>query len=229
MTHADPYLPAALLTDMDGLLLDTEKLSLISFEHVARLYGLEDTDTIFRRLIGLNRQDHQKVFAASLPQGIDPVRFDDDWKAAFMGLLSEDVPVKPWVRSTLSWLVTREVPIAVVTSTRTAKAEGLLQRAGLADFAQIIIGGDQVSQGKPAPDIYLKAAASLGVAAPACLAFEDSANGVRAAHASGAKVIQVVDLQHPDADLRALGHEIVFSLKEAASFLGWNDIPDLEA
>ena len=229
MTLSPPYLPAALLTDMDGLLLDTENLSLISFNRIASQYGLRDEGKIFNQLIGLNRKDHQRVFAENMPDSIDPVSFDDDWKALFMEMLAEDVPLKPGARAVLAWLKSQAVPIALVTSTRTSKAEMLMQRTGLDAFLEVIVGGDQIDHGKPAPDIYLKAAAMLRQEVTRCLAFEDSANGVRAAHASGARVIQVVDLLPPDDDLKMLGHEIVSSLYDAAELLGWNDISDLEA
>ena len=225
----EPHLPAALLSDMDGLLLDTERLSFVTFNIIAARYGFSDDGSIFNQLIGLNREGHQRVFSQLLPAGIDPDAFDAAWKDEFMAMLEEDVPLKPGARQVLAWLAERNVPIALVTSTRTAKAEMLMQRTGLDAFLDIIIGGDQVTAGKPAPDIYLKAATHLGKAAPDCLAFEDSANGVRAAHAAGARVIQVVDLLPPDDALSALGHEVTSSLAEAAQLLNWHGIPDLEA
>ena len=225
----EPHLPAALLSDMDGLLLDTERLSLVTFNIIAARYGFSDDGSIFNQLIGLNREGHQRIFSRLLPAGIDPDAFDAAWKAEFMTMLDDEVPLKPGARQVLAWLAERNVPIALVTSTRTAKAEMLMQRTGLDAFLDLIIGGDQVTAGKPAPDIYLKAATRLGKATRDCLAFEDSANGVRAAHAAGVRVIQVVDLLPPDDSLCALGHEITSSLAEAARLLNWHGIPDLEA
>lgn len=221
-------MPQAILSDMDGLLLDTEKLSFETFNTIAARHGFSDDGSIFNRLIGLNRESHRRVFAESLPGGIDPLAFDDQWKAEFMAMLDQGIPLKPGARQMLSWLSGQGVPIALVTSTRTAKAEMLMQRTGLDAFLDAVIGGDQVTSGKPAPDIYLKGAAALGIEASACIAFEDSANGVRAAHASGARVIQVVDLVPPGPDLLALGHTVTASLHEAASLLGWDGMLDLD-
>ena len=97
----------------------------------------------------------------------------------------------------------------------------LMQRAGLFDLLDDAVCGDDVSHGKPAPDIYLKAAARLDQPITDCLALEDSANGVRAAHASGARVVQVVDMVPPDENLLALGHEVVGSLAELSRHFGW--------
>ena len=223
-----PFLPAAVLTDMDGLLLDTEKLSFETFNIVAERHGFSDDGSIFNQLIGLNRESHRRVFASSLPQGIDPLDFDDQWKAKFMAMLEAGIPVKPGARQMLAWVASKGVPIALVTSTRTAKGEMLMQRTGLDVYLDTVIGGDQVTSGKPAPDIYLKGAAALGKDARDCLAFEDSANGVRAAHAAGVRVIQVVDILPPGPDLLALGHTVTASLAEAAAVLGWQGMLDLE-
>jgi HAD superfamily hydrolase (TIGR01509 family) len=222
----EPILPTALLCDMDGLLLDTENLSFLTFNTVAGRHGFSDDGTIFNQLIGLSRKDHQRVFAENLPREIDPEDFDDQWKAEFLAMLEEDIPVKPGAGEMLSWLSKQAVPIALVTSTRTAKAEMLMQRAGFDVFLDALIGGDQVKQGKPAPDIYLKAADDLGHSPEDCLALEDSANGVRAAHASGARVIQVVDLVPPDSELLLLGHTVTSSLIEMAELLGWKGMLD---
>lgn len=214
-------LPAAVLTDMDGLLLDTETLSLEVFHEVSARHGFSDDGTIFPQLIGLNKVGHQAVFARCLPSGIDPVAFDTEWKQEFLARLDAGIPLKPGARAMLAWLGDQRVPVALVTSTARAKAETMMQRTGLIDHFEAITGGDDVEHGKPAPDIYLHAAARLGVDPGLCLAFEDSANGVRAAHAAGTRVIQVVDLQPPDDALRALGHPVVASLADLADHLGW--------
>ena len=82
-------------------------------------------------------------------------------------------------------------------------------------------GGDQVINAKPAPDIYLKAASSVNVAAKNCIAFEDSDVGTKAAHAAGVPVIQIPDISAPNAESIALGHLIFNSLDIARDKLGW--------
>lgn len=217
-----PSLPAAVLSDMDGLLLDTETLSKKAFDILAGRNGFHDDGTIYNQLIGLNRASQRPILERSLPDGVDLEAFDTAWREAFLLLLDEEVPVKPDARAMLDWLSRRRVPVALVTSTSRAKTEMLLKRCGLFDFFDAFACGDEVEHGKPAPDIYLKAAERLGVDPAAAIALEDSANGVRAAHAAGARVIQVVDLLPPDRDLLALGHEVVGSLGELARHLDWD-------
>ena len=82
------------------------------------------------------------------------------------------------------------------------------------------MGGDQVTASKPAPDIHLHATALLGHDPRNCVAFEDSSNGVRAAHAAGLVTVQVPDIVAPDAELRALGHLIVSDIIAGAKSVG---------
>jgi HAD superfamily hydrolase (TIGR01509 family) len=110
------------------------------------------------------------------------------------------------------------LPLAVATSSRTAHAIEKLGQAGLLERFRTVIGADQVQRPKPDPEVYLTAAERLGADPRACLALEDSEYGVRAAHAAGMTVIQVPDMTQPTADLRALGHIVLDSLKDVADY-----------
>ena len=206
---------------MDGLLLDTERLSLVTFNIIAARYGFSDDGSIFNQLIGLNREGHQRIFSQLLPAGIDPDAFDAAWKAEFMAMLDDEVPSSPGAAG--ARLAGREKCTYCAGHLNPhAKAEMLMQRTGLDAFLDLIIGGDQVTAGKPRL-IYIKAATRLGKATRDCIAFEDSANGVRAAHAAGVRVIQIVDLLPPDDALCALGHEITSSRRSSTTAqLAWN-------
>jgi beta-phosphoglucomutase-like phosphatase (HAD superfamily) len=107
----------------------------------------------------------------------------------------------------------------VVTSTQRMRADRKLATSGIASFFDIVITGSDVSEPKPAPEGYLKAAAALGVDPARCVVFEDSAFGVRAALAAGMTPIQVPDLLEPDDATRALGHRVVESLAEGYALL----------
>ena len=108
----------------------------------------------------------------------------------------------------------RRVPTALVTSTRRETALSKLSRVGLLDFFDQLVCGGETDRGKPDPDPYLAAAELLGQDPARCWALEDSANGVRAAHAAGCWVFQVPDLVAPTDDLLTLGHTVVDSLHD---------------
>src|SRR5207253_2615312 len=118
----------------------------------------------------------------------------------------------------LDHLDSLQIPVAVATSTKSARAMQKLGDAGIGGRFKAVIGGDQVENSKPHPDIYLKAAAALGVLAEKCLALEDSENGVRSAFSAGMTVIQVPDLVEPSEALRSLGHVILGSLREVPGY-----------
>jgi beta-phosphoglucomutase-like phosphatase (HAD superfamily) len=95
----------------------------------------------------------------------------------------------------------------------------LLQAAGVRQRFEIIVGGDDVTHGKPAPDLFLLAAARLGVAPSDCVVLEDSSAGIRAAHRAGMTPILVPDLQPPADDVQGLAYCICASLHEAQTVL----------
>ncbi len=208
----------AVIFDMDGLLLDTERVYFQTFRTAHDTLGLPQNDDLFMSIIGLDRPSSQAVlrgiFADAHPE------FEAAWHAHAIDALSGAIPVKPGVRDLTTALAAANIPYAIATSTKTDHAHENLARAGIADLFDTLIGGDQVQNGKPAPDIYLRAAETLGIAPARCAAFEDSENGVRAALAAGMITTQVPDLKHPDADFRALGHAIAPDLMSGAQALG---------
>jgi len=220
-------LPPAVIFDMDGLLLDTEQLSWWSLDDLARARGVPDAEMIFPKLVGRNRADHLRIFARYLPGGVDPVAFDTDWKAGFQELMAEHVPVKPDAETMLAYLKGKDIPLGLATSSARDKALTYLGRAGLLDYFDILVGGDEIEVSKPAPDIYLEAARRLGVEPQTALAFEDSDNGVKSAHAAGLRVVQIPDLAPPSAEVLAFGHMTATSLTAAAVKLRWPDFPAL--
>lgn len=213
--------PKAILSDMDGLLLDTEKLSLKSFMDLAAHHELEHPDKIFSQLIGRNKAAHREVFKTMLPSSINVLDFADAWMERYLALLADHVPVKPGASAFIALMKSRDIPFYVVTSSHTEKAEMLLARAGLRPDITAVIGGDQITHGKPAPDIYLKAAALEDVPIHQMLALEDSNNGVKAAVASGAVTVQIPDLAPPTDDVLALGHIILDQLDDLWGRFGW--------
>ena len=216
----------AIIFDMDGLLLDTETLSFDSFIETAARYDLNVGIDDYRDMIGLNAATGIDILRAMLPQHLDAVAFKNEWLDVYRQLLLDDVPVKAGAHAFLASLHEMDMPRAVATSSSGQKARAILQKTGLMSYIQHVTGGDEVSTGKPAPDVYLDAARKLGIGTGDCLALEDSNNGTTAALAAGMKVIQIPDLAPSNRLPSPPDFQICTSLAEAASLIGLEiDIP----
>ena len=214
-------LPAAVLFDMDGLLIDTEGVSEATYRQTCLVHDAAVAADAYGQLIGRDQPEQRAIFKTLLPDHVDLARFDREWRQAFLDQLEHHVPLKPGARDLCAWLSQRSVPMVVATSTLTDKAETLLQRAGLFPYLVGVVGGDQVERGKPAPDLYLAAATMAGAMPADAVAFEDTPQGVMAAKAAGVPVIQIPDMIPADGASRAATMLVADSLYAAASHLGW--------
>lgn len=213
----------AVLFDMDGLLLDTERQYLGTFIATCESFGVSGVEQVYYDCIGLRLVDSQKVLQKGLGHLVDLASFTDTWDALTLEARSKDIPVKTGAKELLGQLADARIPCVVATSTGTEKAIHHLKKAGLYELISGVVGGDQVSSGKPNPEVYLRAAILVGTRAPYCAAFEDSDPGARAAHASGATTVQVPDLKYPSDDTCALGHVIAQDLLSGARQIGLID------
>ena len=205
---------------MDGLLLDTEKLSFQSFISTAAAYDQTFQFDDYRQLIGRNAKTGIEILRRMLPAGIDAAKFKDDWLDVYRQLLDHHIEVKPGAHRLLACLAKMQVPRAVATSSSGTKARAILDRVGLWQFIPHLTGGDEVKAGKPAPDVYLDAAKKLGVDAPRCIAFEDSETGITAALAAGMRVIQIPDLIAAERAPAPPAYYHASSLLDGAALLG---------
>jgi HAD superfamily hydrolase (TIGR01509 family) len=212
--------PAAVLCDMDGLLLDSERLAREAFVRACRDLGWEPDLEAYAHCIGSTYEGTRALLLSAYGADFPYDAIDERWSAHYHARLAAGpVPVKRGAAALLDYLAQREVPAALVTSTRRTVALEKLTRTGLAGyFAQFVCGGE-TERGKPDPEPYVAAALALGVAPGMCWALEDSTNGVRAAYGAGCTVFQVPDLVAPSDELRELGHRIVPSLDDVLAAL----------
>lgn len=209
----------AVIFDMDGLLLDSERMAFNAFLKTCRQFNLSDRSDLVYQCIGTNAETTKKIVLDAIGSEVD---FDIFWKS-FHSTYQEDIttngiPMKQGVVSLLDHISSLDVPMAVATSTETDIAETKLANAGIIKYFENITGGEQVNRSKPAPDIYLKAASSLNVNTQYSLALEDSENGVMSANAAGLTVIQIPDLVQPSDELKQNGHIILHSLKDVINY-----------
>ncbi|MBQ4308779.1 MAG: HAD family phosphatase [Lachnospiraceae bacterium] len=190
--------PAGVIFDLDGVIIDSEGAVLRCWDAAMERLGLplpEGFRETCLSVIGSNRERTREVFLERYGPDLPYDRISQEKIRAYRDLYgSAGVPLKPGVRELLSVLEEEGIPAAVASSTPTEIVREELAAEDILRFFRTVVGGDQVSRSKPAPDIFLRAAELLGVAPERALVLEDSYNGVRAAHAGGIPVIMVPDL-----------------------------------
>ena len=180
----------AVLFDLDGTLIDTERLAMAATLSAFDAMGFKVPQDFLHDLVGKDMPTAERLIAARYPQ-LDLQDLDRRVAFAMNQELLSGMPLKPGVRALLAKITQ---PKAVVTSSSRKGAVRKVTQAGLMDDFQHLITLDDVNHPKPAPDAYLLAAKMLGVAPARCLVFEDSEVGAEAAHRAGMRVVQVPDL-----------------------------------
>ncbi|RVU86536.1 HAD family phosphatase [Leucothrix sargassi] len=210
----------AAVFDMDGLLIDTESIAVRFFNDTCEHFGLGDHNDVVIKCIGTNATLSKQIVTEGLPKGTDIEQFHDHWHALLHSnhLVPGQIPVKQGAETLLQHLRAIDMPIALATSTKTELAKQKLTSVDLLHYFDQVVGGDQVEHSKPRPEIYLRAAELLDVDAEHCIAFEDSANGVKAGVAANMTVVQIPDLIAPTEELLALGHIVLDNLEDVISY-----------
>jgi putative hydrolase of the HAD superfamily len=205
----DPPLPGALLFDFDGLILDTETCTYEAVAEIFAEHGATLDRAWWQSILGTADRAHwTEVLADRLGRPVDRVALTTRREARRRAVL-DTLPACAGVADLLDAARTAGVPAAVASSSSSDWVVGHLERLGLRDrFARIVtsddLGGDR-SRTKPAPDLFLLAAAALAVPPAACVVLEDSRNGVAAARAAGMPVVAIpgpmtatLDFSHAD-------------------------------
>lgn len=210
----------AVIFDMDGLILDTEKLLVKFWVLAANEAGFPMTREHALAIRSLHRK-----FAEPYLQGLFGGNFDylkiRSRRMELMNdyLKSHDLELKPGAGELLEYLNEHGIPAAVATATDYERTKDYLSRVGIFERFDKIVCAAMVEFGKPKPDIYLYAAAQLGVPPGECAALEDSPNGVKSAAAAGCITVMVPDLTQPDAELNGLIYAKAASLSEAIQII----------
>lgn len=189
--------------DMDGTLLDTERLYRESWIILAKEYGQTPNPQFPIAVCGSSGEKMVAIIEEYYPQ-IDAVRFMKDCYKRVEYIVENDVPVKAGTREILEYFRDKGVKMSVASSSSRAQIEKNLKNAGIYEFFEDVVGGDEVEHSKPHPEIFHKAAERMGMSAHECYAFEDGMNGLRAASSSGAETIMIVDMTPANDEAKEL-------------------------
>lgn len=192
--------PAAVICDMDGLLVDSERMERRVWQRVARELAIELSDERFATFVGHSGDHNDALLRHYFGEAFDVPRFRAMCHRGFRELVeSEGVAMRPGAREWLTYVTALGIPLGLATSSGPVAVQ---ERLGdvLHLFAAVATRAD-VEHGKPHPDLYLEAATRLGIAPETALAVEDSPAGTQAALAAGMQVVVVPDLIAPPDDL----------------------------
>jgi HAD superfamily hydrolase (TIGR01509 family) len=202
MAAENPVTPGALIFDMDGLMLDTERPCVRAWIEAADTMGWELPEAAVNRTVGTDEASTRKIII----DFCGPAFPYDKARALMRELIltrieREGIPHRPGLLTLLDHLSRLDLPLGVATSSSGEIARWKLGKAGILERFSVLVCGDEVQRGKPAPDIFLLAAERLGQAPQNCIGFEDSPAGLTALHAAGIPSIFVKDLVEPPEEV----------------------------
>lgn len=194
----------AIILDMDGTLLDTERLYKACTQKTLSSMGMGDQQVLIHQMVGLSSAKCDALLLATFGHDFALATYHQGFLTLRAELSSGGIALKPGTIELLDALAHAGFPMAIATSSSREAAERHLTVSGLRARFETVVTVDDVREAKPSPDIYLEAARRLGVLPAACIAVEDSAAGVTAAVRAGIATIMVPDMNQPDAQIASM-------------------------
>lgn len=194
--------PSAILFDLDGTLIDTEKIYRKLWPKAISDMGYTLTDDMYLKLRSLGRPFAPALFKEWYGPDFDYNKARKIRSAYFKEYIEANgIDVKSGAKALLTALKARNIKAYIVTATDIERAGKYLKMTGLDGFFDRIVSATEVSEGKPSPYVYEYALRELNLDPSKCLAVEDAPNGIISAYRAGLRVIMVPDLTEPDEEL----------------------------
>lgn len=207
--------------DMDGLMIDSERVFVRGFVQAGEEMGYYNVEEVCKSTIGVTSQRTREIFLEYYGSDFDYDGLRDLGRKYISAYYARNgVPIKKGLFPLLEFLKKQGMKLAVATSTSRDKAmKTLFEDTKIGLCFDAVVCGDMVSKSKPNPEIYLKAAECIKTEPSLCYVFEDSVNGIKAAYAAGMKPIMIPDLLPPTDEIRPMLHACFESLEEALDFM----------
>lgn len=204
----------AVVLDLDGVVVDTEEV----WDRERRAYVSEHggtwTEAATRAMQGMSSAEWSRYLVEELGAGGDPAEVSRAVALMVVAEVERELPLLPGAVRAVNALAT-ELTLGLASSANREVIDAVLDGAGITERFAATVSSEEVERGKPAPDVYLEAARRIGVDPTACVAVEDSSNGLRAAHAAGMIVIATPNHAFPPApDALALAAVVVDGIKD---------------
>jgi HAD superfamily hydrolase (TIGR01509 family) len=205
---------AAVVFDLDGVLLQSEEVWDAVRERYVRERGGRYDEDVQRAMMGMSAPEWSRFLHEEAGVPADPDEINSDVIRRMLEAYERDLPLLPGAAEAVR-RTAAAFPLALASSSNRKVFEEVLELAGLADCFRATVSSEEVERGKPAPDVYLEAARRLGVAADRCAAVEDSHAGIRSAKGAGMRVVAIPNATYPPGEeALALADAVVPSLGE---------------
>ena len=209
-----------IIFDMDGLMFDTERIALQVWEKAGSDFGYKIEQPAVLEAIGADEKGTEKILKKYLGEEFPFHEVRKRRIEYFMQYIeSHGIPVKDGLYELLEFLEQKSVFKAVATSTERERTERFLDLAGIKNKFDIIVCGDEVTRGKPDPEIYLTAAEKIGCTTDECIVLEDSEHGIMAAAGAGMLPVLIPDIKRPSKEVEKFLYREFESLSGVRDFL----------
>lgn len=204
----------AVVFDLDGVLIDSESVWDHARREVVAATGGRWREDATTAMMGMSSPEWSRFLRDELGVALDPGQINERVLSRVLGSYQRELPLLPGAAAAVR-RIAGVWPVGLATSANRAVIDSVLSLSGLDGCFGATVSGEEVPHGKPAPDVYLAAAAELDVDPRCAAAVEDSGNGLRAAHAAGMLVIGVPNREYPPpADALRLAALTLGSLEE---------------
>lgn len=209
--------------DMDGLLLDTEQIVKRTWTEVGTEFGYPDMGEQIYHTLGFNRERRKAYFYQKYGPKWPDAEIVEACGVRFGQIVTtEGIPVKKGAKELLQYLKDNGYKIGLATSTSEVHAKQELEMGGIWDYFDARIFGNMITNSKPAPEIYEKACAAIGLSPEVCLALEDAPAGVESAYRAGLRVVMVPDMVQPTEEVHKMTFDVRENLREVIELVDTN-------
>lgn len=210
----------AIIFDMDGLMIDSERVTFECYQEILKGMDLTMDEEFYKTLLGKPLkgiyQRFYDVYGNDFP--IEDV-IKDVHALMAKRFETEGVPIKTGLKSLLEYLKENNYKTIVATSSNRDRVDTILSQAQITDYFDDSICGDEVTKGKPNPEVFLKSCQKLGVNVDEAIVLEDSEAGIQASYDAGIKVICIPDMKYPEKQYEEKTFKILKDLNDVTEYL----------